>query len=254
MRISKPNVVKGIPVPLIRPLPTLYYYGRYANGKKSTEASTYFRETIDYICSAIQLLHQQTDDDDFLRINTLCSDLKECSATNITNCTEKITSQLSDCCSEHATIFKEDDALSKEQFFSIYKAHVKPLKTLLIDNNDEPDKSQRISTTFTNTCFFDVIETKPRADKYIDMINQSDFVVFLSARPMTIHDDVQDIQAHQKPLVVFASLTKDDAKDQQTLRNGAWLQNKGHEVLYKIFTPLRLFTTVDKLYMKFHLS
>ncbi len=254
MRISKPNVVRAIPVPLIRPLPTLYYYGRYANGKKSTEASAYFQETIDYACSAIKLLYQKTDDDNFLQINALCSDLKDCAAKNITNCIEEITSQLSDCCSEHANIIKDNDALSKEQFFNIYKAKVKPLKTLLIDNNNEPDKIQRLSNTFTNTCFFDVIKTKPRADKYIDMINKSDFVVFSSATPITINEDVQDIQSYQKPLVVFASLTKHDAKDQQTLRNGAWLQSKGHEVLYKIFTPLRLFTTVDKLYMKFHLS
>ena len=49
----------------------------------------------------------------------------------------------------------------------------------------------------------------------------------------------------------MAVLKKDKKFDQQTLRNGAWLERKGHEVLYKIFTPLRLFTTVDKIYMKF---
>ncbi|MBD3289186.1 hypothetical protein GF337_10310 [candidate division KSB1 bacterium] len=254
MGISKPNIVKGIPVPLIRPLPTLYYFGRFSNGKQSNEASNYFNGTVDYTCDAIQLLHDQTADETLLQLSRLCSDLKKCAAQETTDCVIDITTKLSKCCSEHSAQIKGNNALSKDHFLSIYKSKVKPLKTLLIDNNNEPDKIERISNTLTNTCFFEVFDTKPNADKYIARINQSDFIVFTSAKPITINEDVQSIQSYEKPFIVLADITKDDVKDQQTLRNGAWLQSRGYEVLYKIFTPLRLFTTIDKMYMKFHLS
>ena len=254
MPVSKPNIVKGIPVPLIRPLPTLYYFGRFSNGKQSIEASNYFNGTVDYICDAIRLLHDQTKDESLLQLNTLCSNLKECAASDTASCVIDITTKLSTCCSRNADKIKGNDALSKEQFFEIYKSKVAPLKTLLIDNNDEPEKIDRFTNTLTNTCFFEVLDTKPYADNYIESINKSDFVIFASAKPIMINEDVQNIQSYQKPFIVLAELTKDDAEDQQTLRNGAWLQSKGYEVLYKIFTPLRLFTTIDKMYMKFHLS
>ena len=52
----------------------------------------------------------------------------------------------------------------------------------------------------------------------------------------------------------MADLKNDKKVDQQTIRNSAWLQNKGYDVLYKIFTPIRLFSNIDKIYLKFEFT
>ena len=87
-----------------------------------------------------------------------------------------------------------------------------------------------------------------------DILQACDFIIFTSAYSITINEDVLKVRQYNKPMMILADIKKEEKVDQQTLRNGAWLQSKEYDVLYKIFTPLRLFTSVDKNYMKYHLS
>ena len=249
--ITKPNIIKGIPVPLIRPLPTLHYFGLYAHKINSNPASKLFKEHVNYLSNAIKILASETSDENFQNISDKTSQLVTAQNNSIAEIVMQITSQLSDLCVKHSSTLKDNPKFSKENLGELYKKFVQPLKVLLIDNNNEPERVNKLFDTFTKTCYFNVLRIHRNAENFIENINKCDFVIFTSAYPITINEDIQNIQTYKKPSLILANLKKDDKFDQQTLRNGAWLEQRGYEVLYKIFTPLRLFTAVDKTYMKY---
>ena len=99
-----------------------------------------------------------------------------------------------------------------------------------------------------------MMKTKIEADKFSDEILENDFVVFASATPQTIHEDVNMLQTYHKPGLILGNLSQDSKLNQQTIRNGAWLRKSGYNVLFKIFSPLRLFTTIDKINIRYLLQ
>jgi len=248
---SKPNIVRGIPVPLIRPLPTFYYYGRYATQNGSFEALKRFNSSATYFADSVKILASETNDKRFLDIADLATQFNLSDMMSIIDHVIKITTGLSDLCVAHSDLLKGNPALSKENFAEGYKSTVGPLRIILIDNNSEYERIAKLKETFINTCYFDVAISSLYADSFIDRVNACDFIVFASAYPITINEDVKNVHTYNKPCLIIANLIKDKKFDQQTIRNGNWLQRRGYEVLYKIFTPLRLFTTIEKLYMKF---
>ena len=123
-------------------------------------------------------------------------------------------------------------------------------QTDLINNNNETEFVDKISSTLSSSCYYDVDKAKPGSEGFIDKIVNSDFVLFASATPQSIHEDVEYLETYRKPGLILAPIKKDEKLDQQTIRNGSWLKNRGYEVLYKIFSPMRLFTTIDKIMIR----
>ena len=156
--ISKPNVVKGIPVPLIRPLPTLYYYGQYFQQNDSPKAIKLFKDHIEYLTDAIKILASEVDDD-INYIANLTSELSDTDTNIIVNKVIQITSKLSDACIKHKNKIKDNPKFSKENLAQLYRLKVQPLKLLLIDNNNEPQRAKKLLDTFQNTCYYDVTAT-----------------------------------------------------------------------------------------------
>ena len=252
--ISAPNIVKGIPVPLIRPLPTLYYYGRYATDHADNNAAKFFEGSVAYLVDAIKAMDSEIAHNGFSFVAEIIADLVTAEKNTIVDKVVSITSQLSNLCSKNSDNIKNNPKFSKENLAQLYRSRVQPLKILLIDNNNEPQRVDKLSETFQSTCFYDVTIIRLHAARFVDKVHSSDFIIFASAYPIAVNEEVQNIQQYKKPCLIMANLIKDKKFDQQTIRNGNWLQSRGHEVLYKIFTPLRLFTTIDKAYIKFQFS
>jgi len=253
-KISSPNIVKGIPAPLIRPLPPLYYYGRFSDNKHIEHAQKFFSGNVSYLIEGINILTKITADKQFDEVSQLTSTLLTAANNKISDIVYAITSDLSALCTKYSNVLKNNPDISKENLATLYQSKVTPLQVLLIDNNNESERMEKLLDIFQNTCYYRVTQIKPHSDRFVEKINSNDFIIFASAYPIHINEQVQNIQQYRKPCMVMAELKKDKKIDQQTLRNGAWLQSRGFEVLYKIFTPLRLFTTIDKLYLKFILA
>jgi len=147
-------------------------------------------------------------------------------------------------------IFKQQ----KSNFINIYNESVKKLNLLVVDNNNEPERVNKLESTLKNFCFYDVDKTSIQAYNYPDKLVKNDFIFYASTHPANIHSDIKTLKTYHKPGLAIAHIEKDGVADRQAIRHGAQLQKSGFPVLYKVFTPIRLFTSVDKLYMKFHLN
>jgi hypothetical protein len=77
----------------------------------------------------------------------------------------------------------------------------------------------------------------------------SDVVLFCSTASPNIHHQVKSLQNFKKPGLAIVQMEKDVAEDKEAIRHGSQLMKTGFPVLIKMFTPLRLFTTIDKIYL-----
>lgn len=255
--IRKPNIVKGIPMPLVRALPTIYYYGRYARENIASPARVIFESHIHYLSQAIKKLASMLSDTEMDVITAAISSLSQIQSAQIEDKIYQLSGNLSTIFSAKKDIVKEEfdkeDGV-KKSLIELYRATTKIPAIAVIDNNNELEWTDRLAHTLTSSCYYNTIKTRPYAESFADDILKSDFILFASATPQSIHEDVGCLKIYQKPGLILGSLKKDEKLDHQTIRNGSWLKSRGYDVLFKLFSPLRLFTTIDKINIRFLLQ
>ena len=255
--IRKPSVVKGIPSLLVRALPILYYYGRFAEKNIPAEAKSIFNSYTKYLSEAIKKMNTVVADKDLDLLVAEVNQLLNLDYHKIETEVFEITKKLSQFCIKNSEIIKkefEGKSGSKTSLVDLFARTIEKTKILLLNNDNNYDWVNSLSKKLISKCYYDVTITKISADDFSDNIVKSDFVVFASATPQSIHEDVEFLKTYQKPGLILGSLQKDEKLDQQTIRNGSWLKSRGYDVLYKIFSPMRLFTTVDKINIRFMLN
>ena len=252
--IRKPTLLKDVPLLLIRGLSPVYYFCRYSNHQNSPEAEQIFLTHLNYSASLIRVLGEELKNQDLCNLTTRMRMLENIPQNNrlpeLRDLTQHLTQIISGIRSEVERIFKEH----KSNFIDLYKESVKKLSLLVVDNNNEPERVTKLESTLKNFCFYEVDKSSIQAYNYPDKLVKSDFIFYASTHPANIHSDIKSLKTYHKPGLAVAYIEKDGVVDRQAIRHGAQLQKSGFPVLYKVFTPIRLFTSVDKLYMKFHLN
>ncbi len=254
--IKKPNVVKGIPPLLVRALPTIYYYGRFASETVADRAKSMFESYVQYLVLALKKTEEVAADHQLTEIINQVEGMLSIPSDNVESEVYKITSELSKFCQNNSKIKEQYSSKNglKQAYLKLFCDIVKKTRVLLIDNSNQPDWAENLTKRLEGSCYYDVMKTKIEADKFSDEILENDFVVFASATPQTIHEDVNMLQTYHKPGLILGNLSQDSKLNQQTIRNGAWLRKSGYNVLFKIFSPLRLFTTIDKINIRYLLQ
>ncbi len=252
--IRRPTLLKHIPLLLIRGLSTVYYFSKYAQNQIPEKINALFISNLDYLGSCITemgtLLSRQN-------LQTLAQEMvqiKKVPVGSIQKVLEETTVKLSEAC-EAAP--KEIERAYKElrmTWIERYKNTVEKIKVLVVDNNQEPERVEKIATTLKNFCYYDAGKTGYPSPEYSGMLTETDFAFFASTRPAHIHDLAKSLKAYRKPGLAVVHIEKEMSSDEQAIRHGAQLQRVGFYVLYKVFTPIRLFTSIDKVYMKYYLE
>jgi hypothetical protein len=129
-----------------------------------------------------------------------------------------------------------------------------PLQIVLIEYTGGKENVSALRNTLQNFCYYKVVTEKPDSYNYGSTLLQSDFGMFTSTFPSRIHDDVKSLKSYRRPGLAVAYLNEEEERNTQSIRHGSQLHKTGFPVLFKIFTPIRLFTSIDKEYMKFNLS
>ncbi len=255
--IRKPSVVKGIPTLIVRALPTLYYYGRYADDNVSTEAKQIFDCYADYLAEAVKKMSQVIGNGTLKKMPDQILQLKNVESAKIEDHVFKLTQALSQICQDNKNViqneYKKQGGI-KNELVELFCNRAQQTKILLVDNEQQAEWADGLVKRLSEDCYYLVDKTKTNVDNFSENIINNDFVVFASATPQSIHEDVEYLNTYQKPGLILGNLTKDKKLDQQTIRNGSWLKKRGYEVLYKIFSPLRLFTTIDKINVRYLLQ
>jgi hypothetical protein len=99
-----------------------------------------------------------------------------------------------------------------------------------------------------------VITSNPAKNHFSDNMLNSDIVVFLSIYDSRIIEDIKYVDIYSRPGLALGAGNFDNVKTQQVEKNSVELLRKGIKVIYKMYSPIRLYTTIDKLYLAYHLN
>jgi hypothetical protein len=252
--INKPNLVKGIPSLIVRALPVPYYYGRYAQQDVPPKAQSIFNTYINYLSGTLKQMSEFIGDEDCKSLKIKVEQLKKSDPSQVEAEIIEITRKLSEICTKNKAQIKEvyeGESGLKKSFAELFCDVIEQTKVLIINNSDDPEWVDGLQKKLTKNCYYDVEVSNTTAQDFSDLMVKSDAVVFASAAPQSIHEEIEFLGTYNKPGLVLGSLHKDEKLDQQTMRNGSWLRSRGINVLFKIFSPIRLFTTIDKINMRF---
>lgn len=255
--VQKPNIVRGIPALIVRAMPTIFYYGRYAGQNISELAKVYFDSHVEYLVQAITKMVSILSETELKSSTNDIRRLFEIQPAQIEDQVFKISRNLSAIFSAKKDVLKtqyDSENGLKAELIELFRLTAKSPRVAIVDTNNELEWVDKLATTLTDNCYYETIKTRPMAESYTDDILQCDFVLFASATPQRIHEDVDILKSYKKPGLVLGQLKKDEKLDQQTFRNGAWLKSRGYDVLFKLFSSLRLFTSIDKINIRYLLQ
>jgi hypothetical protein len=252
--IRKPDILRDIPLLLIRGLSPVYYFCRFVNNHPSEKAENIYLGHLNFIASLVRRMGEELKSKELCQLATRLTMLENIPDTSQIKELEKITSSLSDICKKMRTPIEQLFRDKKTEFVNLYQQNIDKLKILLVDNNNEPERVNKVASLLKNFCYYEVDTSRDNAYNYPKKLIDNDFIFFASTHPATIHDLFKSLNTYKKPGLAVAYIEKDGNVDRQAIRHGAQLQKVGCQVLYKVFTPIRLFTSIDKIYMKYQLA
>ncbi len=255
--VRKPNIIKGIPAVIVRALPSIYYYGRYAGEKIPSAARTIFESHLNYLNQAIMKTAVIMRNPELEKLAAHVARFASLHPSRIEPAVYRLSGALSGIFSAQKDIVRatfDDDSETKNALIELFRTTVRRPGIAIIDNGNELEWVDKLATTLRSSCYYEANITRPLAENFSGTMVASDFILFASATPQRIHEDVELLKTYKKPGLILGQLKKDEKLDQQTIRNGAWLRSRGYDVLFKLFSPLRLFTTIDKINIRFLLQ
>lgn len=250
----KPFLLRDIPSPLLRPLPVIYYFARHFKSATPKKTKDLFKTNITYLSNVLDYLAQNPELSAFRDLSASVFNLNLIGQNQLVEAVEKESSKLARYSTEYKAVLFKTVKESKKALNQLYDQTVTRLQVLLIDNNNEGQRVEKLKKTLSNFCRYRVITSNVRDKHFYDHLLNVDFAVFTSTKPPQILKDVQCLQILRKPGLALASLNPDGKLDEQSVYHGAQLMNSGIRVLFKVFTPIRLYATIDKLYMSYYLE
>jgi hypothetical protein len=246
--IRKPALLKDIPLLLIRALPALYYYGRYSINQDFPRGLKLFQQNITYLNKVIAIMKGQLPYKKLITLENILNDLKKISNDQITSTVEDFTLALSELCSENPERCHKFYKENKQHLINLYRESVSPLHILTKDILPE----EKLCHLLDDFCHYKVTHFSSTQENYPDQLTLNDFVILSSLSSSNIHREIEQIDAFNKPAMVISTSKKTDADDKIAIRHAIQLIRTGIPVIFKILTPIRLFTSIEKTYFKYH--
>ena len=252
-KIRKPKLLKDVPLSLIRPLPVIYYANYYAKQNTPAVICNYYQSNIRYLSGALHTISELLKNDAYDKIAHLTSKLDPQPSKTDLDKVITISTEMGALCSANQKALRESNQEIKNQLSAQYLAEVNTIKLVVVDNRMGSEDISNILNILKNFCQYKVVSVEPNAPEIITKLIDADVVLFYSIASPDIHYQVKSLQTFHKPGLALAKINGKGAPDKEVIRHGAQLMKTGFCVLFKMFTPLRLFTSIDKLYIAFHL-
>jgi hypothetical protein len=252
--IRIPHLLKNIPILLIRALPTIYYFAKYANSRIPQQVLKIFHTHVVYLGDSLKLLAESMNKQELKELSQQINSLKNNNNGHLLKQVEETTILLSNFCQKHQKTVEKVFREIRTDIQTNYMENVERLKTLLVINDKSLPGEKKLDALLEKFCFYRVNSTTPGSLNYTKLLVETDFVLFNSTRPTEIHQQVDGLRSYKKPGLALARIEKEQLPDRQAIRHGAQLMKNGFPVLFKVFTPIRLFTSIDKVFMRHHLD
>lgn len=250
----KPFLLRDIPFALLRPLPVIYYFARHFKSATPKKTKELFKSNITFLCNALEYLAQDSELNDFHNLAGSIYNLNLVDQHQLVEAVEKESNKLARLSTEYKPLLFKKVRESQKVLNQMYDQTVTRLQVLLIDNNNEEQRVEKLKKSLSNFCRYRVIIANSHDKHFYDLLLNVDFAVFTSTKPPQILNDVQCLQILRRPGLALASINPDGKLDEQAVCHGSQLMNSGIRVLFKVFTPIRLYATIDKLYMSYYLE
>ncbi len=247
--IRKPRLLKDVPMLYIRALPSIYYFSRYNAGSSAEAAEAVYLSNLDYLHRAVCLAADRLA---IAQLTDLAAEIKKTKAVpndKLLKHHETIAQRLANLATEYREDFRNHISKERPLLIEEYKNIVKRLRVLVITRSDEMERLKKTESLLKNFCYYDVQTASMHDGDFAKKMNNNDVILFFSVRDSRIHEDVKALETYKKPGLALALAENGGKTDNQSIRHGAQLMKIGFPVLFKVFTPIRLFTTIDKLYM-----
>jgi len=216
--IRKPGLLRSIPLLFIRALPALYYYGKFSGKSDFPRGQKLYQQNLDYLTKAVTLMNKQISSSKLSPVQNLLNDINNISPEKIDDAIEQLTFALSGFCSENPDLCRRFYKENKQQLINLYRESVTPLHILTSDAEPE------------------------------------EFIVLTDLASSEIHREIERINAFHKPAMVVTMSDATTSENRTAIRHAMQLIRTGFPVIFKILTPIRLFTTIEKTFFKYHMQ
>ncbi len=252
--IRRPKLLKPIPLIIIRSLSSLYYFAKYSQNSAPDKIQRIFSSNIEFLFNLLDILGGKSKQKQLSELAQRTHRLVDEKDPNLLENLEKITIDLSQYCDNYQSIIQQSMKVLREQIVNMYKQKVTKIQVVVVDNNNDLARTEKIANMLQNFCYYQVEKTTYPSSDYSGKMVNNDFTFITSTHPPQIHELVKSLKTYKKPGLAIAHIEKEGKADEQAIRHGAQLQRGGFPVLFKVFTPIRLFTSIDKIYMKYNLE
>lgn len=251
--IKKPRLLKDIPTVFIRSLPVVYYFDKYAQSSIPENIDQLYKSNLDFLTSVMNTTALELEIDSFKDISYSFSLLKQKKPGDNSEQSQKAAEMLAEKCSEYKNEVQNFIRKEKKAINDLYNSSVSKINTLIIKVNDDLFPIDKINSILKSFCYYNVDEAYPDSDNLSEKIINSDILIFSSTYNPEIHNYVKSLNSYKKPGIILVPLTGKTEIDHMSLRHSKQLQKAGYPVIFKSFTPIRLFTSIDKEYLKYNL-
>ncbi len=131
---------------------------------------------------------------------------------------------------------------------------VDPLRVLLISMDQNTDTIQKVMGILKGFCQYSTDCSGYNSSDLSHKIVNAEYILFSSTSSPDIHQQVKKLKTYQIPGLALVPIDKKGLNLEKAIRHGSQLLKIGFPVLFRVFTPLRLFTTIEKTYLAYHLS
>ena len=252
--IRKPGLLKNIPMVFIRALPALYYYCAYHKKQATQKTSAYFKSNLDYINAILLKTGALLKIEDFKKLADEIKQLDKIKSDDRLKYLENTTVSLSQICYEYRKVLKEKIRENKNEYIDKYRKIVIPLNILITGTDHPVEKMEKLAGTLSEFCYYNVEKALPEDQDFTPKLVMSDFAILINIDSPQVHDLVMSFNNAHVPCCAIVHIEKGNLVNTQTIRHASQLRKNGVEVLFKITTPIRLFTSIDKTFMKYHLE
>lgn len=251
--IKKPFLLKDIPSVLLRSLPAIYYFSKYFNHATPYKTKTLFKTNAMFLSNALNYLSEKWNADELKHFgDTICKMSLKPYKMLIDGLENEII-KFAEFCSSNRQLIKEDFGEVENRLYKLYQESVTKLQIFLFNPNGDHSTFDQVERNLYNFCDYNVLSSNPSKNHFSDNMLNSDFVVFVSIYDKRILDDIKYIDTYSRPCLALGPGNFDQIKFQEASKNSDQLLKKGIKVIYKMYSPIRLYTTIDKLYLKYHL-
>ena len=252
--IKKPFLLKDIPSILLRSLPAIYYFSKYFDHSTPHKTKPLFKTNVMFLSNALNYLGEKWNSDELKQFGESICNLSLKPYKSLFSGLENEIINFAKFCSENRKLFKDRFVEVEKRIHKLYRESVNRLQIFLFNPNGDHTIFDQVERNLYEFCDYSVISSNPTKNHFSDFMLNSDFVVFLSIYDPRILEDIKVLNTYSRPGLALGTGNFELDQNQQVMKNGDELLKNGINVIYKMYSPIRLYTTIDKLYLRYYLG